>query len=148
MSNSVNQFKTIEKFKNGIKRKRLDPTAIYKHTWFDWYDFCFTWFAKKHKQRLKFFIFVLPYLKNWFMKNVSVNQGSRCFKRPILFDMRYLVIRSMVGEISSFFSKDHATVSACYCREYKLLCRVLPLRYGHGIIDTYHRLLYDASFQC
>ena len=72
----------------------------------------------------------------------------RSWHSPVLFDMRHMIIRSMAADVSLFLSKGHYTVSACNCGEQTLSCRVLPLRNGHGIINKYPSLLYDASFWC
>ena len=65
----------------------------------------------------------------------------------VLFDMRYMIIRSMVADISSFLSKGHHTVSACNCREQTIFCRVLPLRNDHGfyILHSYMMPHFDAN---
>ena len=41
----------------------------------------------------------------------------RSWHFPVLFDMRYMMIRLMVVAISSFLSKGHDTVSACISGE-------------------------------
>ena len=65
--------------------------------------------------------------------------------RLIVFDMRYMMIQSMVAKILSFWSKGHDNLSMQLPRIHTIF-RVLPLRNDNGIIDTFPRLLYDASF--
>ena len=83
-----------------------------------------------------------------FYTNTDIDMRSsvmRSWHFPVLFDMRYMMMQSMVAEILSFLSKGHDTVWACNCGEYTLFCWVLPLRNGNWIINRYLRLLYDAS---
>ena len=60
--------------------------------------------------------------------------------RPILINMLYMMIRSMIAEILSFSSKDHDTVSACNCGQYTLFSRVL---HRVWILKNHH--LYQSN---
>ena len=71
-----------------------------------------------------------------------------CYHRSILFDMRYVMILTMVAKILLFLSKDHDTVQHATVENtvyFSMFCRALPIRNDHGMIDRYPSLL-DYSF--
>ena len=61
------------------------------------------------------FLIYCPFYTNTYIDMQSFVMRSWPF--PVLFNMRYMMIQSMVADISSFLSKGHDTAAACNYRE-------------------------------